>query len=79
VEGKTFDFEAIYGTDVVDGEVVNELYLLSKVTETDVPNSISAVDVQSVQDNRYYDLQGRRVTPDTKGVIIHNGHKVVIK
>lgn len=77
VEGKTFDFEAIYGTDVIDGEVINEFYLLSSVTETEIPNGIRAIAVPTMQEDRYYDLQGRPVSPDTKGVLIHNGRKVV--
>ena len=27
----------------------------------------------------YYDLQGRKVTPDKKGIYIHNGKKVIVK
>lgn len=81
VEGKTFDVEAIYGTDVIEGEVVNELYLLSSVTETEpeVIDGISSIRQAAPADGYYYDLQGRRVSPDTKGVVIHNGKKMVIK
>lgn len=32
-----------------------------------------------IQDNNYYDLQGRRVTNPTRGVYIQNGKKVVIR
>ena len=34
---------------------------------------------ETVTDNRYLDLQGRRVANPSKGVYIHNGRKVVIK
>ncbi len=94
VEGKTFDVVGLYGTDDVGGELVDEIYLLGSVMETEqvtpVPepdpdpdpdpdatgvNGVSVAEAVGV----FYDLQGRRVAPGTKGVLIHNGRKVYVK
>ncbi len=40
---------------------------------------ISDVNRETITNNRYYDLQGRRVAQPTKGLYIVNGKKVVVK
>ena len=46
----------------------------------DVVTGIASVNQNDNQnENRYYDLQGRRVAQPTKGIYILNGRKVVIK
>jgi hypothetical protein len=90
-EGKTYQVEAIFGTENMSGTVVDELYLLSSITEVEVvpdpgPDPDPDPDVTGIDGiaadkaaGIYYDLQGRRVAPDTKGVLIHNGRKVFVK
>ena len=41
--------------------------------------SIVDVDHETITNNRYFDLQGRRVAQPTKGLYIVNGKKVVVK
>ena len=47
------------------------------------PNSIATgiVDVnrETVADDRCYNLNGQRVAPDTKGIIIRNGKKFIVR
>lgn len=88
-EGKTYQVEAIFGTENMSGTIVDELYLLSSITEVEVvpdPDPDPDPDVTGIDGiaadkaaGIYYDLQGRRVAPDTKGVLIHNGRKVFVK
>ena len=40
---------------------------------------INNVNRETITNNRYYDLQGRKVAQPTKGLYIVNGRKVVIK
>lgn len=40
---------------------------------------IDDVNIEITNDNRYYDLQGRRVAQPTKGMYIVNGKKVIMK
>ena len=85
-EDKVFDVLCIYGTNVVDGEVINELYLLQSPTEA-TPSGIEAVAAEGGRANgrsqasAVYDLQGRRVNADglKKGIYIQNGRKVILQ
>ena len=85
-EDKVFDVLCIYGTDVVDEEVINELYLLKSPTEA-VPAGIEVIaDEAGHADGRgmmnaVYDLQGRRVnaTDLKKGIYIRNGRKYILR
>ena len=43
------------------------------------PSGINVISRETTTDNRYYDLQGRRVAQPTKGLYIVNGKKVIIK
>ena len=47
--------------------------------DNDEPTAIQSVSREAITNNRYYDLQGRKVTPTTKGLYIQNGKKVVVK
>lgn len=45
----------------------------------DEPSGINNVNHEAITDNRYYDLQGRRVMQPTKGLYIVNGKKILAK
>lgn len=84
-EGKVFDVLCIYGTNQLNDEVINELYLLQSPTEA-IPSAIETVaehrdGTGRSTSNAIYDLQGRRVSPADlkKGIYIQNGNKFVIK
>ena len=76
--GKYYDVEGIYGTNVLDGEVIDELYRTAKITEVEAPTGIVELRLD-VHDNRMpvYNLQGQRVSPATKGLLIRGGRKLL--
>ncbi|MBO7120240.1 MAG: M6 family metalloprotease domain-containing protein [Bacteroidaceae bacterium] len=76
---KYFDVTAIYGTDVVNGNVIDELYLLSSPVEGDDPDGIRTVQAQEMPTSVLYNLQGQRVGQGYKGIVVENGKKVLRK
>jgi hypothetical protein len=76
--GKYYDVEAIYGTDILNGEVIDELYRTAKLTEVEAPSGIVELR-QDVSDSpaHVYNLQGQRVSPATKGLLINRGRKLL--
>ena len=44
-----------------------------------IPTVITDINPETLSDDRYYDLQGRRVSKLTKGVYVVNGKKVIIQ
>jgi hypothetical protein len=76
--GKYYDVEGIYGTNVLDGEVIDELYRTAKITEVEAPAGIVELRLD-VHDNSIpvYNLQGQRVSPTTKGLLIRGGRKLL--
>jgi len=77
ITNKYFDITAIYGTDVVNGEVIDELYLLSSPVEGESPDAISApVAAEESSSGVLYNLQGQRVGKSYKGIIIKDGRKI---
>ena len=76
--GKYYDVEAIYGTNVLNGEVIDELYRTAKLTEVEAPSGIVELRLDA-HDNRMpvYNLQGQRVSPTTKGLLIRGGRKLL--
>lgn len=49
----------------------------SNIEEDENVNSIDNVTVDTDEDNRIFDLQGRRVISPMKGIYIHNGKKII--
>jgi hypothetical protein len=45
----------------------------------DETTGVADIDRETITNNRYYDLQGRKVVKPTKGLYIVNGKKVVVK
>ncbi|MBQ8455112.1 MAG: M6 family metalloprotease domain-containing protein [Bacteroidaceae bacterium] len=79
ITGKYFDVTAIYGTDVVNGEVIDEFYLLSSPVEGDDPDGIEALQVRQTASEAQYNLHGQRVESGYKGIVIRDGKKVLQK
>ena len=43
------------------------------------PTSIASIQQNAATKGRYYNLRGMRVRNATHGLIIHNGHKLLVK
>lgn len=79
-DGKYYDVEAIFGTNRLNGNIIEELYLVKTPKEVDDPTGI--VEVRRTVDSSrqpVYNLQGQRVNPATKGLLIRGGHKYLNK
>ena len=74
---KYFDVPALYAT-FVDGTTVQDcIYLMDSLTEVDAPTGI--VELRQEDANTgypTYNLQGQRVSPATKGLLIRGGRKL---
>ena len=72
-----------YQTRVLGSETIDYILTCIKVPYSKIgPVKINNTDSDKVQDAKnvkVYDLQGRQVTPTTKGIYISKGKKVVIK
>ena len=91
LDGKYYDITAIYDTNVLNGDVINELELTKAIEEvepTGVNERLKMKDEKfltpegmSVARNAAatYNLAGQRVNSDYKGIVIKNGRKVVTK
>ena len=77
-DGKYYDVEAIFGTNRLNGKVIDELCIVKTPTEVEAPDGIVELRLD-VQDNRMpaYNLQGQRVSPTTKGLLIRGGRKLL--
>ena len=79
IDNKYFDVTAIYGTDIVNGEVIDELYLLSSPVEGEDPDAINLPLGQAPSPSVLYNLQGQRVGKNYKGIIVKSGKKYLQK
>ena len=76
--GKYFDLPVIYGTDMLNSELIDELYILKQPTEVEDPTGIVELQQDDADTNRpLYNLQGQRVSPTTKGLLIRGGRKLL--
>lgn len=82
-DGNYYDIPAIYGTDVVGGNIINELYMLKTPTKVEAPTGIMQVansQGKTVNTNAaIYNMAGQRVNSSFKGLIIKGGKKFVNK
>ena len=78
ITDKYYDITAIYGTDVVNGEVIEELYLLSSPVEGDSADGLRRVE-QEPMPSVLYNLQGQRVGKNYKGIVVEKGRKFLQK
>lgn len=76
---KYYDVTAIYGTDVVNGEVIDELYVLKSPVEGESPDVINTTLAEEASSAVLYNLQGQRVGKDYKGVVVKKGRKLLQK
>ena len=78
--GKYYDVISIFGTDVLDGEVIDELYLMASPVEVPAPTAINEVRWKMDEGNDdIYNLNGQRVDQQYKGLVIRNGRVVINK
>ena len=76
-DGKYFDIPAIYGTDVLNDTVIDELYMLATPKQVSPPSAISSPVVQPSVNAPVYNLHGQRVNSSWKGIVLQNGKKYV--
>ena len=70
----------IYGTDVVSGEIIDELYLMASPFEVEAPTTINEVRWKMDEGSGdIYNLNGQRVDQQYKGLVIRNGRVVLNK
>lgn len=79
ITGKFFDITAIYGTDVVNGEVVDEFYLLKSPEEGEDPDAITVPLAEKTSASALYNLYGQEVGKGFRGIVVKNGKKIVVK
>ena len=78
LDGHTYDIEGIYGTDVLYGRIIEEIYLTGSVVEKGGSSAIQNITTDNESLARtYYNIQGQRVAPTTKGMLIFNNKKVI--
>ena len=75
ITDKYYDVTAIYGTDVLNGEVIDELYLLQSPVEGDSPDAVSSPLAEESSSTVLYNLQGQRVGKGYKGIVVKSGRK----
>lgn len=73
---KYFDVEAIYGTDVLNGQIINELNVTKAVEESPIPSGIQHVATPAADSAPCYNLAGQRVNSSYQGLVIVNGKKI---
>jgi M6 family metalloprotease-like protein len=79
IDGKYFDITAIYGTDVLNNEVIDELYLLSTPVEGEDPDAISTLSAEAEENSPRYNIAGQRVDKSYKGLVLTGGRKYLQK
>jgi len=79
IAGKYYDVTAIYGTDILNGEVIDELYVLSSPVEGEDPDAISVPLGQEQTPGVLYNLQGQRVGSGYKGILLKGVRKLLQK
>ena len=75
--GNYYDVTAVYDTNVLNNQVINELEVTKAITQVDAPTAVEAISTVGEQDGPVYNLQGQRVSPTTKGLLIRNGRKLL--
>lgn len=77
-DGKYYDVYAIFGTNRLNGQVIDELYIVKTPVEVDDPTGIVELRQNDANTNQsVFNLQGQRVSPTTKGLLIRDGRKWV--
>ena len=77
-DGKYYDVYAIFGTNRLNNQVIDELYIVKTPVEVDDPTGIVELRQSGANTNQsVFNLQGQRVSPTTKGLLIRDGRKWV--
>ena len=79
LDGKYYDITAIYDTNVLNGQVINELEITKAIEEVDAPTAVDMIRAADSPVGRLYNLQGQQVSGDYKGIVVKNGKKMVIR
>ena len=81
INDKYFDVTAIYGTNVVNGQVINELKLLKSPVEVEAPSdAIVTVEANvTTADAPAFNLRGQRVDGGYRGIVVRGGKKYVVR
>lgn len=79
LDGKYYDITAIYDTNVLNGQVINELEITKAIEEVEAPTAVDMIRVANSPVGRLYNLQGQQVSSDYKGIVVKNGKKMVIR
>lgn len=77
ITNKYFDITAIYGTDVLNGVIIDELYLLSSPVEGENPDALNAPVAADEPSPLLYNLQGQRVGKAYRGIVVTDGRKAL--
>ena len=70
--------------ELQNGSVIDELYLMKTPTEVSAPEGAGIIQPTGISElgtdeADCYNLQGQRVSPTTKGLLIRNGRKFINK
>ena len=79
IDGKFYDVTAIFGTDILNGEVIDELYMLSSPVEGEDPDAVEAVLAEDSSSSAVYNLYGQKVGKHFRGITVKNGKKQIQK
>jgi hypothetical protein len=79
LDGKFFNVTAIYGRNMLNNSIIQELNVTKAVEEGTEPTGIVQIanDVAAEADAPAYNMAGQRVGTGYKGLVIRNGKKVV--
>ena len=79
LDGKFFNVTAIYGRNMLNNSIIQELNVTKAVEEGTDPTGIMQIanDVAAEADAPAYNMAGQRVGTGYKGLVIRNGKKVV--
>ena len=77
-DGKYYDVYAIFGTNRLNNQVIDELYIVKTPVEVDDPTGVVELRQRGANTNQpVFNLHGQRVSPTTKGLLIRDGRKWV--
>ena len=79
IAGKYFDVTAVYGTDVLNGEVIEEFYLLQSPVEGDEPVGIASPMATRPAPAVLYNLYGQKLGSHPRGIVVKDGRKILWK
>ncbi len=88
-DGQYYDVEGIFGTDELYGDIIDGIYLTGSIVENtnpDNPTGIRTIDNSQltidnsqllINNNEVYNLQGQRVAPSARGLLILRNKKLI--